>query len=101
MLDSKHQVTAHRFQRYARYPLDFVKSLQEHGKRNFGFQACQWRSEAKMNAMSKRNMAVLCPLDIEGVRIGKLPLITVGGADPGKHHFPPSPLLNSPGGIRH
>src|SRR5207253_3156204 len=99
VLDSIYYITACRFQCHAGYAFDFMEALKEHGEHNFGFQPCQWRPEAKVNTMSKRNMAVRCPSDIEAVWIGKLRLITVGGTDPGQNHLTRSYLLISDGGI--
>src|SRR5947209_6241852 len=99
VLDSIDQVAAYRFQRYAGYALDVLEALEEHGEGNFGFQPGQGCSEAKVNAMSKRDMPVGCASDVEAVRVGELRLITVGGADPGQHHLTGVYLLISNGGI--
>src|SRR5438270_7329646 len=45
--DSKDNVTACRFQRYAGYSLDVMEALKEDGEGNSGFQPCQRGPQAK------------------------------------------------------
>ena len=75
-------------QRLARLPrlvagkLKIFDPLQEIGKRDPGFQSCQRRTKAGMDAVAERQVRVGIAGDVKAVRIVELPGITVGGA----HH---------------
>jgi len=59
-------------QQYIPFASNVSKAFEKHTKRDFGFQAREWRTDAEMNTVPEGDMTVRRAVNIEGLWIGKL-----------------------------